>query len=176
MKPTKKLPLFVITGASCAGKSTTCELLFKEEADYIVMESDLIWNNIYNTPEDGYAAYRELWLRVCANIAQIGKPVVLCGCAVPEQFEGTEERSLFSGIHYIAVVCSNEELLQRMKTGRGVTDENWIKSSVDFNQWLITNGGSITPKIVLLDTTEKTPQQAAKELHSLIVERINNEG
>ena len=99
MTPTKKLPLFIVTGASGVGKSSLCEELFRRETEYIVMESDLLWEERYNTPEDNYAAYRSLWMRVCANIAQSGKPVVLCGCALPEQFESRPERNLFTEIH-----------------------------------------------------------------------------
>lgn len=54
MKPTRKLPLFIISGASGVGKSTLSELLFQRERDYIVLESDIIWNEFYNTPEDNY--------------------------------------------------------------------------------------------------------------------------
>jgi len=100
------------------------------------MESDLLWNESYNTPEDDYRAYRELWLRVSANISQIGKPVVLCGCATPKQFEVRNARRLFTNIYYIAVVCNDEQLEQRMRIGRGVTDENWVKNSLEFNRWL----------------------------------------
>lgn len=52
MRLTKKQPLFIITGASCVGKSTLCNELFMNEKEYIVMESDLLWNEIYNTPGD----------------------------------------------------------------------------------------------------------------------------
>lgn len=72
--------------------------LFNEK-EYIVMESDLLWNDIYNTPEDDYFEYNRLWLRVCANIAQAGKPVVLCGCRVPKQLENLPERELFTHIY-----------------------------------------------------------------------------
>ena len=96
MRLKKKMPLFIVTGASCVGKSTACQVLLDSETDYIVMESDLLWSGHYNTPEDGYKAYRELWMNVAAHIAQIGKPVVLCGCAVPEQFENTAARVLFT--------------------------------------------------------------------------------
>ena len=81
MKPTNKQPLFIVTGASGVGKSTLCEQLFLREKEYIVMESDLLWNNFYNTLDDDYCEYRRLWMRTCANISQIGMPVVLCGCA-----------------------------------------------------------------------------------------------
>lgn len=66
--------LFVITGASCIGKSTACKILFAKEKDYIEMESDLFWSDIYYTPENGYKEFRELLLNVCGNISQIGIP------------------------------------------------------------------------------------------------------
>ena len=43
-KLTKKQPLFIVTGASCVGKPTLCNELFINEKEYIVMESDLLWN------------------------------------------------------------------------------------------------------------------------------------
>lgn len=133
------------------------------------MESDLLWNNIYNTPEDDYREYRRLWMRVCANISQIGKPVVLCGCAVPDQFENAPERIMFSEIHYIAIVCGEDELKKRMQNGRGVTDENWIKNSVDFNKWLIENSKKTNPEIFLLDITILSPEEAASAMNRRIM-------
>ena len=168
MKPTKKQPLFIITGASGVGKSTTCEILFQNEVDYIVFESDLLWHDVYNTPDDDYRKYRELQLRVCANISQIGKPIVLCGCAVPKQFETCNERSLFTTIYYIALVCDDDILENRMKNGRKISDDNWIKSSVDFNRWLKENANNTEPQIMLLDTTKLTPKQAAVMTDELI--------
>ncbi len=172
MQPTNKQPLFIITGASCAGKSTICAALFANEKDYIVMESDLLWNDIYNTPEDHYKAYRKLWMTVCANISQIGKPVVLCGCNTPEQLEPLPERSLFTDIHYLAVVCSDQALRQRMTAGRGVTDETWVQSSLDFNRWLVENAAGTTPSIKLLDTSALAPDQAAERIDKWILSRL----
>lgn len=161
MTPTKKLPLFIITGASCAGKSTLCEVLFQKESGYHVMESDLLWSDRYNTPEDNYREYRRLWMNLCANISQIGMPVVLCGCAVPEQFEALPERELFTSVHYLAVVCGDETLRSRAVSGRGVTDQTWIDSSLSFNRWLIENASVSEPPIRLLDTSSLSPQEAA---------------
>ncbi len=71
MKLTKKQPLFIVTGASGVGKSTLCNELFINGKEYIVMESDLLWNDIYNTPEDDYSEYNRLWLRVCAILHKL---------------------------------------------------------------------------------------------------------
>lgn len=173
MKPTKKLPLFIITGASCVGKSTTAEVLFQNETDYIVMESDLLWNDIYNTPEDDYRTYRELWLRVCANISQTGKPVVLCGCSTPKQFEVCDARKLFSHIYYMAIVCDDELLEQRMRIERGVTDESWVKSSLEFNRWLKENANKTEPEMMLLDNSTLTPEEAARITDRWILSILN---
>lgn len=172
MIPTNRQPLFIITGASCVGKSTLCEVLFKNEKDYIVLEGDLLWNNNYNTPEDDYCEYRRLWMRLCANISQIGKPVVLCGCAVPAQFENQPERGYFSAIHYLAVVCDKDILKRRMSQGRGVTDENWIKSSLDFNNWLKENADETKPAITLLDNSALSPECAAKVADTWIRKKV----
>lgn len=168
MEPTKMNKLFIITGASCIGKSAACKVLFENEKDYIVMEGDLLWSDIYNTPDDDYRAYRELWLRVSSNISQIGMPVVLCGCAVPDQFEPCIARKYFTEIIYIAIVAEEDTLIKRMKQGRNVTDENWISSSVQFNDWLKSNATKTTPNMILIDNTNKSPEQAASEIDKII--------
>ena len=99
-------------------------------------------------------------MRVCANISMIGMPVVLCGCAIPEQFEHQPGRDLFSDIHYLAVVCDDATLDHRMRNGRNVQDPAWIQSSVDFNHWLKQNAGTTSPAIHLLDTTQATPEES----------------
>ena len=158
MTPTKKLPLFIVAGASGVGKSTLCKELFRNESRYIVLESDILWNKIYE--EDNYRAYRRMQLRLCANIAQIGLPVVLCGCAVPGQFEGLNERELFTRIYYLAIVSDDDTLEQKLKKGRGIHNQAWIASSLDFNRWLKENGEA--DGMALLDNTYLTPQEGAQ--------------
>ena len=68
----KKMPLFIVSGASSVGKTSACEILFLKESRYIVMESDLLWREEFDTPEDNYREHRETWMRVCASISQIG--------------------------------------------------------------------------------------------------------
>ncbi len=168
MRPTKRNRLFIVTGASCVGKTTTCEILFKNEKDYIVMESDLLWSDVFNTPEDNYRAYREIWMSLCSNISQIGMPVVLCGCATPEQFEVCDNRKYFSKVIYIAIVAEKDELIKRMKYERSVIDEKWIKSSVQFNEWLKNNATKTTPCIILVDNTHLSTDETASKIDEII--------
>jgi len=170
-QPLKQLPLFIITGASGVGKSTLSIELYKKETDYIVMESDILWFDFFNTFEDDYRTYRETWLRVCKNISQAGKPVVLCGCSVPKQFENCVERRYFSEIYYLACVCDSDLLEKRLREGRNVNDENLIKSSTSFNQWLKDNADKTEPNITLLDTSTKSVEEASEFVDKWIKER-----
>ena len=110
------LPLFVLTGASGTGKTTTCLALAAQSKDFVVMESDILWRDELNLSDNDYREYREMWLRVCKNISQAGKSVILCGAGVPEQFERCVERRYFSTIHYLALVCTDETLAERLRS------------------------------------------------------------
>jgi energy-coupling factor transporter ATP-binding protein EcfA2 len=172
VNPTKKMPLFVITGASGVGKSTISKMLYENEKNYIVLESDILWDERFNTPEDNYRKYRELWMRLCANISQIGLPVVLCGCALPEQFEFCIERKYFTDIYYIGIICDEHILVSRMRDGRKITDEGWIKSSVEFNNWLRKNADKTSPLINLIDCSKITLDEAVEKVDVWIRNRI----
>ena len=168
MIPTVKQNLYIVTGASGVGKTRTCEILFRREKEYIVLNSDILWENRFNTPSDNYRAFRERWMRLAAAIAQIGLPVVLEGSGLPDHYMNLPERDLFIEIRFLALVCSNEELESRMRQGRGITDEAWIESSVSFNTWLIDHAAETSPPITRLDTTELTLEEAARKVDQWI--------
>jgi len=172
MKPTKRLPLFLVTGASCVGKTTACELLFQREKDYIVLEGDILWNDVYNTPENDYRALRTVSMRLCANIAQAGKPVVLCGCTTPKQHEPLPERALFTELHYLAIVCDDDTMTKRLKRGRKIKDKAHLDSSLHFNRWLKENAAATAPPMRLLDNTHLTPEETAQEIDAWIRARL----
>ena len=172
MTPTKRLPLFVVTGASCVGKSTACEILFQKETDYVVLESDVIWNNVYNTPEDDYRAYRAVQLNLCANVAQAGKPAVLCGCATPQQYATLPERKLFTAVHFISIVCDDKTMEHRLRKGRKIKSEEHIASSLHFNHWLRDHAAETNPPMDLLDNSRLTPEETASLIDAWIRKRL----
>ncbi|MGI5900069.1 MAG: AAA family ATPase [Christensenellales bacterium] len=174
MQITKKLPLFIVTGASGVGKTSVCNVLFKNETNYIVLDGDLLWNDSFDTPENGFHSFRETWLKLCANISQCGLPVVLCGAGVPEQFESCQARKLFSAIHYAAVTCSDSELSRRMKISRGINDERWLNDSLDFNGWLIENAGNTQPPTEIFDTTHQSLEETAALLEGWIIKKLKD--
>jgi hypothetical protein len=171
-----RLPLFVITGASGVGKSITCLALAAKTKDFVVMESDILWRDEFNQPATDYRNYREMWLRVCKNISQAGKPVILCGAGVPEQFEQCVERRYFSAIHYLALVCTDEALESRLRSRpawRGSSEDEYIRTHVAFNRWLKENARSTQPPMSLLDTSELAVDESVERVEKWVRECQN---
>ncbi|MEN8908275.1 MAG: shikimate kinase [Clostridiales bacterium] len=149
-----KLPLFVLTGSSGAGKSTVGRYIQKYYNEVVVMECDLLWNNYFNSPESKYKEFREMWLRVCKNINQIGKSVLLVGCGVPEQYEDCEQRKFFEKIHYIALVSSDKSIEKRLLERpdyRNCSNKEYINEHLQFNNWIKKNANKTKPKMYLIN-------------------------
>ena len=169
----KRLPLFIITGASGVGKSATSREMFKNKENVIVMESDILWNDAFNNPDNNYREYRELWLRMCKNISQGGKPIVHCGCSVPEQFENCVERRYFSDIHYLAIVCDDNILTKRLHK-RNVFNNEYINNSISFNKWLKENASLTNPPMTLLDNSNLEIEQVSGKVSTWIDSLLTN--
>jgi hypothetical protein len=152
-----RLPLFVITGASATGKTTLCLALQPSLPECVVLECDILWRSEFADPENDYETFRDVWLRLAKNIGQAGRPVVLCGSAVPAQYESRPERRYFAGIHYLALVCDDEELVRRLEARpgwRGSSDKGTVERMLGFNRWLKDSAGTTQPPMRLLDTTQ----------------------
>lgn len=154
--PFIRQPLFILTGPSGAGKTTTGLELVRQLPECVVLESDILWDTAFDTPHDNYRRYREIWLRVAKNIGQNGRPVVLVGTAEPDQFEGLSERRYFASIYYLALVCDDNLLVERLQqrpAWRAAGSPEFIEKMVNFNRWLKENAGTTRPPISLLDTS-----------------------
>jgi hypothetical protein len=149
-----QLPLLVVTGASGTGKSTVMLALSGKQAQFVCLDSDILWRDEFNKPDDDYMQYRNLWLRVVKNIAQSGRPVALFGSSTPGQFERCAERRYIGDIRYLGLVCDDDELERRLKARPG-----WRKSGSEevvtrmkqFNRWLRDNAAGTG--MTTLDTT-----------------------
>ena len=130
----------------------------------------------FDQPETNYRDYRETWLRMCKNISQAGRPVVLCGVGVPAQFEQCIERRYFSELHYLALVCEAEilaaRLLKRPAT-RGTYNDECIKGQVKFNHWLLSNAQNTDPRMTLLDNSEITVDETVAKVEQWVRSFLN---
>jgi broad-specificity NMP kinase len=166
-QPFRRLPLFALTGPSGAGKSTVARLLPQALADVaVVVEQDVLWAAGLQDPADDFADFRRTWLRMAGMIHQSGRPVVLVGTVVPEQFERRPERAFVGEIHYLALVADPDVLGSRLRARpawRG-WDEPRIAETVEFNDWLRREGPTLDPPVELLDTTALELAETARRV------------
>lgn len=174
-----RMPLFVVGGASGTGKSTVCDYLTGQLQNVVLLDCDILWREEFNSPENNYRDFFETWLRMCKNISQSGRPVVLFGAGfgVPENLENCIERRYLSKIHYSALVSSDETIakrLQKRPAWRETSSQSFIEENIRFNQWfknyVNTNN---QPSITSMDTTNVSLDQTANEVgawikHSMI--------
>jgi AAA domain-containing protein len=154
-RPIVRLPLFQVTGASGAGKTRVCRDLPAALPECVVLDQDATLSGL------PWEQHRRNWLRVAANIHQGNRSVVLVSTQLPEHYEPLQERAWFSEIHYLALVCDDDELAERLRrrpTWRGATNER-IDEMIGFNRWLKANAGATVPPMSLLDTSGTDPSE-----------------
>lgn len=161
------LPMFVVTGASGAGKTTVagplrrllpgCEVF---EADITLPVAALGWNTWRNT-----------WLRIAHDVALNGRVTVLCGSLLPSQLEAVPARKLLGPIHFANLDCPDDVLAERLRVRPA-----WRHGSVDstisehqrFAAWLRAH---IRPS---WDTSVLTPGEAAEQIATWVHDQLAN--
>lgn len=151
-------PLMIICGASAVGKTTTGQLLPQLLADLVVtMEADILYMGQPIEP------YSEMWLRVCKNIGQSGKPVLLSANGmIPQNVEPCVERRYFSKVHYLAFTCERETQIARLSKRDGRTEDD--NPQIDFNHWIREESG-----LELLDTTHLSVEESAEKVRAWVM-------
>ena len=170
-----RLPLFVITGASGVGKTTIALNLASSFQGCITLDSDILWGAVATAADDHYRTYRNTWLRLVKNIGQAGRPVALVGTALPEQFEECSERRYFAQIHYLALVCDDAALAERLRARpawRASGGEDVVEAMLRFNAYLKANSSTTSPPMSRLDTTYVSVDESAAATMAWIRERL----
>ncbi|WP_461255107.1 hypothetical protein [Treponema sp. R80B11-R83G3] len=163
------MPLFIVGGASGTGKSAVLKELIGNMDNVVLLETDIIWQDEFNNPENNYRKFFETWLRIAKNISQSGRPVVLFGAGfgVPENIEPLTERRYFSNIYYLNIYCSDDELEKRLikrPQWRNCQDKEYINRQKEFNNWVKNYGKENKPEIDLLDTTDLTLEESVENV------------
>ncbi len=149
--------------------------------EYVVLEQDILWRPEFATPDDDYRAYRNLWLRVAKNIGQCVRPVVLAGTSLPHQYESCPEQRYFTTIHYLALVCDDDILEERLRSRpqwRRSGSAEFVGEMVRFNRWLKENFSTTQPPMSLLDTSSITIEESSLRTMAWIdsASNTNNQG
>ena len=170
-----RLPLFIVTGASGSGKTTVMHRLLHTLPECVVLESDILWGTVPADGPNDFHSYHDLWLRMVKAIAQAGKPVLLCGTALPETMEHLPERRYIAAIHYLALVCDagvQRERLVARPAWRQSGAEDFLQAQVGFNQHLREHAAEMIPPMEVLDTTEVSAAETASRVRRWVQSRL----
>lgn len=168
-----KLPLFVVTGASGVGKSTTVQALQGRSWDFVCLDSDLFYNIMpHETPED-YMAQTEAMMAFARDVMQCGRPTVWARAGNIDMLSKAYGTRFFSGIYVLALTASDEELRRRMTEGRGIADPGWIQSSIDYNRYFMEHDSIGDVQYDALDISGLTADGAAGELERWALSKLN---
>ena len=176
-QPFRRRPLFIVTGASGAGKTTVSLPLVGTLPGCAVFETDILWCPELNVPDDKWLRFRTLWVRLAKNVAQSGLASVLCGTFVPEGIESLPERRYLGAVHYLALVCDDEVLAGRLRSRpawRQSGDDAFVARMVAFNGWLRDNAARTEPTMTLLDTTGRSVEDTVATVRSWICQRLED--
>lgn len=153
----RKGPLLLLTGCSGVGKTTTAVALFHQQNTFSVLDGDMFY-----IPDDSQIkGMLEKIGNLSAAFNQQGQPILWTLTGGLELLPDTYHFRFFSCVKCLALVCEPEELHRRMTEGRRITDENWLASSREYNEYFRTHDQIGPIRFDRLDMTRLTPREAA---------------
>lgn len=165
-------PLFVVTGASCAGKTTIFGPLARMlGADAIVFDVDWLLDasgviaggaTINEIP---WAGFDQAWLAVAHGVAQSGLPTVLLGSLTPDRVESNVGRKWIGTVHSLVLDCPDDIRRDRIEA-RPVWRLRDTDQQIDFGRWLREN---ITDRV---DTSRCSPEETARAVADWVRSRL----
>lgn len=157
----QSMPLFILTGCSGVGKTTTAIEIMRSKVGFVVLDADIFTCFVNWDDEESCNNWIETIVSISKDIMQSGKPVLWTVAGCLDRFPKTQDSRYFSEIKCLALVCEEESLRKRMRDGRGITDENWINGSCDYNCYFMEHDRIGDTKYETFDITDKTPEAVA---------------
>lgn len=167
-----KLPLFIVTGASGVGKTTTVQALQAVARDFVCLDADFFYNLMPHETEGDYMAQTEQAQALSRDIMQCGKPTVWARAGNIDMLAKTYGARFFSAIYVLALVCPAEELRRRMAQGRGISDPGWLESSADYNRYFMEHDNIGGVRYDLLDVGGMAVGEAARRVERWLKSKL----
>ena len=171
--PYRRLPLFILSGCSGVGKTTTGQELLQRDTDLIVLDADLFYNIMPHETDEDYYKQIEQILSLSRNLMQSGKPVLWTMAGSLDKLYRTYNCRFFSKIYCLALTCEESALRRRMTEGRGITDEGWLQSSADYNRYFQTHDRIGDLRFETLDITDKSVTEVADTVEAWIKQQLS---
>ncbi|HZO92021.1 MAG TPA: hypothetical protein VFB38_27130 [Chthonomonadaceae bacterium] len=170
-EPMRILPLFIVTGASGAGKTAVVRELRRLLPEWEIFETDVIWGA-------DWQQVRNNWLRIAHSIAQSGRPTLLCGMMLPEDIDRCDHRPFFRQVYYLNLHCDDPTRAARLRARpawRGCT-EAFLAEQQQFAHWLLEHAETaFDPPLRTLDTTQTPVSAVACQIRDWALERWHGE-
>lgn len=164
----RRLPLFILSGCSGVGKTTTGQELLQRDTDWIVLDADIFYNIMPHETDEDYHKQIEQVLSLSRNLMQSGKPVLWTMAGGLDKLHCTYNSRFFSAIYCLALTCEESALRRRMTEGRGITDEGWLQSSVDYNCYFQTHDRIGDLRFDTFDITDKSVDEVANYVEAWV--------
>ena len=157
------MKIVFISGVAGSGKSTVCNY-FKSNnmiPNYVIFDIDDLENvNEYNS--DNYISFYDNAIRKAISLAS-GKDIVLASCINTNDIKSITILNEVA-IKTILLTCSNEELIERLMNRdkeRECSNQKFINSQIDYQNWLIANKDSFD---YVVDNTNLEVEDVAFEI------------
>ena len=106
----RKMPLFVLTGCSGMGKTTTGIEIMKQQNEFIVLDADMFYSIMPHDTQEDYYNQIEQVESLSKNIMQTGKTVLWTMAGNLDKLNHVYNRRFIGEIYCLALVCEEEEL------------------------------------------------------------------
>ncbi len=165
--------MFVLSGCSGIGKTTTAIEIMKKTTDIVVLDADIFCGVQNAQNEEDYRRRIDTIEAISRNINQCGKPVLWTIAGNLDMLPKSYNSDFFSDIYCLALVADQEVVRDHMINGRKINDKNWIEGSVSYNEYFKAHRSIGELIFDILSIDGKTPEQVADEVISWINLKLN---
>ena len=168
--PYRQGKLFLLSGCSGVGKTTTGVALSQMQQDFAVLDADMFY-----LPDDSeiITGMLEPICRFSAALNQHGTAILWTMAGGLDRIKDTYHRQFFSEVKCLALTCEPDELRRRMTEGRGITDEGWLHGSQDYNEYFRTHDALADIRFDKLDITRLSPAEAAERVLAWMTDQLH---
>ncbi len=166
--PYRQGKLFLLSGCSGVGKTTTGVALSHMQQDFAVLDADMFY-----LPDDSQLS--SLLEKVCnlsAAFNQQGTAILWTMAGGLDCIKDTYHRQCFSEIKCLTLTCEPDELRRRMAEGRHITDERWLEGSQEYNEYFRTHNELGDVHFDKLDITRLSPDEAAERVRTWVTAQL----
>ena len=169
------MPVLVVTGAACTGKSTVCAGLAGVDG-LLALDGDVFARGAAAVADDRHD-YEGFWtylLQIAREVHNNGLiPVFGCVC-LPEQVLGSGQMSRVMAVHFLALGCQEAELRRRIETrvGSAMLPAR-VDFHVDLSRRLLATTVALPNTIEHRDTTSESPETTVEAARGWAAARIS---